>query len=129
MENKDPQVTEFCKLWIKDNIIHTEFSQDLYVTFEIANEIVNQRIKYAEGGTYKGIVDITNIRKVDPRARNYWASEESYSCISKLAIFSHDRFSKILANFWLKFDRPYRPTKFFTNKEHAYQYLAEKSVE
>jgi hypothetical protein len=125
--DKEPLETDYIKIWISNGIIHTEFRPNLKISLDIAKKIVDQRKEYTEGATYKAIVDISNIKKVELNAREYWASEDSYACLSQLAIFSPSTFSKIIANFWLKVSKPYRPTKFFTNKSSAYIYLNQSS--
>ena len=127
VQDKEPLETDYIKIWIAGGIIHTEFTPNLVINLEIAKEIVNQRKLYTEGLTYKAIVDISNLKKVELNARDYWASKESYACLSKLAIFSPSTLSKIIANFWLKVSKPYKPTKFFTNKTSAYMYLNQGS--
>ncbi|NQY66629.1 MAG: hypothetical protein HRT72_02745 [Flavobacteriales bacterium] len=115
--------TEYLKIWIEKGIIHTTYTPDLVVSLEIAKKIVADRIAYTGGHLYPGLVDIRNIKSVDYGAMKYWATEESYSSLSSIAVFSDKRLSKIFFNFWLKVDKPYRPTKYFNDKESAYLFL------
>lgn len=123
MSNKAPFETEYVKLWIENGIIHTVYPPDTIITLEIAKKIVEDRIAYTEGIEYPGLADIRNLKKADYAAMQFWASKESYQSLSRVAIFSDKRLSKIFFNFWLKVDRPFRPTRYFTNKSNAYLYL------
>ncbi len=121
--DKAPFVTDYVTMWIKNGIIHTVYPPNSVITLEIAKKIVEDRIVYTEGVEYPGFADIRNLKKADYAAMKFWASKESYRCLTRLAIFSDKKLSKIFFNFWSKVDRPFRPTKYFTNKGAAYLYL------
>lgn len=121
--NKPPLIKDYVKMWIEDGIIHTSYPENQVITLEIAKQIVADRIEYTEGLEYPGLADIRNLSKAEYPAMKYWASEESYSCLSRLAVFSDKRLSKIFFNFWFKVDKPYKPTKYFTNRGSAYLFL------
>lgn len=123
LTDKEPYSTDHITMWISDGIFHSEYPEGLVVTLEIAKQIVQDRIAYTEGNLYPVLVDIRNIAKVEFNAMKYWASEESYSSISKLAVYSDKVVSKIIFNFWLYVDKPYRPTRYFTQLDEAYSYL------
>ncbi|NOQ75426.1 MAG: hypothetical protein GQ574_25675 [Crocinitomix sp.] len=122
---KKPFVTDYVEMWIEKGIVHTAYPTNLVLTLELAKQIVKDRISYCEGNTYKGLADIRNLKKAEVLAMKYFASEESFACLSKLAVYSDKRWSKIFANFWFKVDKPYKPTKYFTDKGSAYIYLME----
>lgn len=123
LNQKDPFITGYVKMWIENGIIHTEYPPGLVITLDIAKKIVADRIAYTEGVTYPGLADIRNLKKAEYAAMKYWASEESYSSLSKLAVFSDKKLSKIFFNFWFKVDKPFRPTKYFTDEGSAYLFL------
>ncbi len=123
LENKDVYETEHIKMWISDGVFHSSYPPDLVVTLEIAKQIVLDRIAYTEGIEYPVLVDIRNIKKVAFAASKYWASKESYQSISRLAVFSDKPLSRIIFNFYLVVDKPFRSTKYFTNKGSAYLFL------
>lgn len=56
--------------------------------------------------------------EVDPKVRELQASEEANFSLSDAPI-SINFSAKILAEFYLKFNKPIRPTKFFTSLEKA----------
>ena len=122
-EDKKPYETEYIKIWIENGIFHSSYPPDLIVSLAIAKKIVADRIEYTQGKSYPALVDIRNIKSVEYAAMKYWAKTESFSCLTSVAVFSNKRLSKIFFNFWLKVDKPYKPTKYFTDKESAYIFL------
>lgn len=120
---KEVFTTDYVTMWIEKGIVHTKYPEGQIITLEIAKNIVEDRIMYTEGRLYPGLADIRNIAKVEYAAMKYWASQESYSSLSKLAVYSDKRLSKIFFNFWFKVDKPFKPTKYFTDKGSAYLFL------
>lgn len=120
---KEVFTTDYVTMWIEKGIVHTKYPEGQIITLEIAKNIVEDRITYTEGRLYPGLADIRNIAKVEYAAMKYWASQESYSSLSKLAVYSDKRLSKIFFNFWFKVDKPFKPTKYFTDKGSAYLFL------
>lgn len=123
IDNKEPFETEHIRMWIQGGIFHSEYPPNLIVTIEIAKQIVLDRIEYTNGVEYPVLVDIRNIKKVEYSAMKFWASEESYKSISRLAVFSNAKISKIIFNFWFHVDNPIKPTKYFTEIGSAYLFL------
>ncbi len=128
LNHKEAFVTDYVKMWIENGVIHTEYPPNIVITLEIAKKIVADRVEYTGGVTYPGYADIRNLKKAEYPAMKYWASEESYSCLSRLAVFSDKKLSKIFFNFWFKVDKPFRPTRYFTDEGSAYLYLKPVSV-
>lgn len=60
---------------------------------------------------------------VSKEVRDYCASEEVASICKASAILVGGNFSKILGNMYTKFSKPPFPTKLFTNKEKALEWL------
>lgn len=123
LNQKEAFITDYVKMWIEDGIIHTEYPPGLVITLDIAKKIVVDRLAYAEGITYPGFADIRNMKKAEYPAMKYLASEEAYGGLTRLAVFSDKKLSKIFFNFWFKVDRPFLPTKYFTDEGSAYLYL------
>ena len=115
--------SDLVKFWFENDVLFASFPENSKISLPRAKEIVAQRIEFTQGETYKAVVDITNIKSVSFEARTYWASIEGYSSIDVLAIYSPSALSKVLSNFWLKVNKPFKPTKFFTDKVSALEYL------
>jgi len=121
--NKAPLKTEHVTFWIENGIIHTTYVPGLIVTFDIAKQIVEERIEYTSGLTYPGLANVNQAKKADYDAMKYWATADAYRCLSSLSVYSNNRLTNIFVNFWLKVDKPPKPSKFFTNIDDAYLFL------
>ena len=120
---KDPFITDYVRMWIEDGIVHTSYPAGLVISLSIAKKIVADRLEYTEGKTYPGLADVRSGKKADYDAMKYWATPDAYHCLSALAIYSDNRLAKIFVNFWLKVDKPYKPTKYFNDLSQAYLFL------
>lgn len=60
---------------------------------------------------------------LDKETRNFMASEESLKYSIAEAFYLTSLSQKILINFYIKFDKPLVPTKVFTSKEKANEWL------
>ena len=105
-----------------DGIIHITYEDKLLNLEEVSsifkatrqNAIWEITPILATGGPF------TNF-EVDARA--FIASEEVMKHCSAVAMVSKTLGEKILANFYIKFNNPSKPTKFFSNKEEALNWL------
>jgi len=121
--NKAPLETEYVTLWIENGVIHSMYAPDLTITLEIAKQIVEDRIKYTEGQTYPGLANMNQGKTADYAAMKYWATGDAYRCLSALSVYSKNRLANVFVNFWLKVDKPPKPSKFFTDIDDAYLFL------
>ena len=128
IQNKAPFENEYVKYWIKDGVIHVQYKDNLVMTVAIAKQIVRDRLAYCEGINYLGLADIRMLKHVDHDAMRFMASKEAYEGVSKVAIYSNSTMSKWLFNIWTLFDKPVKPTKYFTDLGAAYLYLKEISA-
>lgn len=60
---------------------------------------------------------------LDKETRSFMATEESLKYSAAEAFFITSLSQKILINFYIKFDKPLVPTKVFTNKDKANEWL------
>jgi hypothetical protein len=79
-------------------------------------------INAAGGGRYFNIFEFSSFSDMDPEVRD-WAADKTknpntYTDAIIVKSFAH----KIIANFYLKFNRPSKPTKIFTNLESAVEW-------
>lgn len=55
--------------------------------------------------------------------REYWASKESCPYSKADAFIIQTTAMKLISNFYMKFNKPARPTRMFTNEEEAIEWL------
>lgn len=106
----------------KDGIIHIHYDDDLLTLDDVKNvfNITRQNSPwdvapiYLTGGTF------TNQEK---DARKFNGSDEVMKHCSAIAFLSKTAGEKILANFFIKFMKPSKPSKFFNTEEEAITWL------
>lgn len=103
----------YYELFIKDNV--EIFLEDMHLIVEAQKNLVGKRIPILiSGGKYS----TTNVEVMKFLAKN---ENMPYSKVS--AYITNSISQKLLGNFYIKINKPQRPTKFFNNKEDAIAWL------
>jgi hypothetical protein len=85
--------------------------------------MVEARLKLCKGKSYPMYTDFRNLKAINKEARSYLSKGDSVSLITAGAFLIKNIAQEIIANFFIHFDRPKVPTKFFSSKEKALQWL------
>jgi len=106
------------------NIYHVEIRKGEKVSMEI----VQQGYDFVDeigGDFYYNIFEFHSFSDVDPEVREWAASPNynSYTIADAIVINSFPQ--KILADFYIKFNKPVKPTKIFNSTEAAYNWVKE----
>jgi hypothetical protein len=109
---------EHISLKIEDGVAFAEVSVE-DITLKVARQIVETRYEITNGETYPVIIDISNIKSVTKEARNYLSQGKAIEKISAAALYTNSIIARIVANFFLGFNRPDIPIRIFTNKTEA----------
>lgn len=117
--------TQYAKFELNDGILMIEFKPDLEIDLKVAKQIVADRKKVSEGKAYPGLGDTRFIKSATKEARAYFELEESQEGVLAGALLVDSVFSTFLVNFFLKVTRQKMPSKMFTNKEKALEWLAQ----
>lgn len=121
--------TQYARFELKDGILLIEFKPDLEIDLKAAKQIVADRKKISEGKAYPGLGDVRFIKSASKEARAYFEKEESQDGVLAGAMLVDSVFSTLLVNFFLKVTKQKMPSKMFTNKQKALQWLAQfKSI-
>lgn len=105
-------------------ILHVHIKEEDELSLENAKEIVAARTKLAEGNKL-AILYTSATRFVIPskEVREYVATEERSSLVLADAFIIRSLAQRLAVRFYIRFNRPVRPTKFFENKEQALEWL------
>lgn len=104
-----------------DTLIGTFKKENVNLT--IAKNVVKDRLKGTEGKSYPILIDIRNIKSTTKTARQFLASEKGCEGITSAAIFINSSIGSMMGNFFIFFNRPLVPTKLFSNKKEAMEWL------
>ena len=78
---------------------------------------------HLNGGKCKLLLDISNLKSISAESRKYYGGTETTQIQHALAIITTSKFSKILGNFFMTFNRPKYPTKLFVDESMAIEWL------
>jgi hypothetical protein len=121
MSTCDPN--KIAKMQLEDGVFHIVFERDINMTLECAKDVLRLRLEITEFIDYPLYVDIRGILSIDRNARKYLSSQEGTKNALAAAIHVTNPISKFLGNLFIKVDKPDKPTKLFTDKTNALEWL------
>lgn len=113
---------ETARIWIDGGILFFEYQPNTSLTLRNSREVVAARLALQENKSYPIFCDIRGIVTIDKQARDYLAKEGSAlaKAVSSLAL---EPVSTSIVEFYIQTSKPRVPTKLFTNKFLALQFL------
>ena len=94
----------------------------MVINLVAAQRIVTDRIQMQNGKAYPVLCDIRGIADSDKAARDYLAQHGSIMT-KAVSILANQRVSIVMISFYLKISKPQVPTKVFTDKTQALEFL------
>jgi hypothetical protein len=113
---------EYASFWIEGGVVYFVYKANSVVNLEAAMQIVADRIKFQREINYPVYCDIRGMKSADKDARNYLAKEGS-SYTKGVAVMVDSPMSKIIGNIYLGLNKPTTPTRLFTDKNEAVEFL------
>jgi len=114
---------DFAKFWIENNILYFVYKQGTKMNLEAAKRVVADRLKVQKGVSYPVYCDMKGVKDSDKPARDYLAKEGS-ELVTAVAVVIDSPVTRIMLNFYLNINGPITPTRMFTEKDKALEYLA-----
>lgn len=112
---------------LQDNLYLLKLDDDYEIELEDAIEIDQAFIEITNNQPFCVVVDTRNkYTSVSSDARNFFANDPDILPIrKKIAIVINNMPTRIIANFFVKFNRPQTPTKVFNDYYKAIDWLTE----
>jgi hypothetical protein len=109
---------------IRNGILYVTYKPHVNIDLEASKEIVKTRLEYTNGVSYPILVIDAGVISMDKAARDY-SSDKSGGLKGVLAgaLLLNSVYSEFLGNFFLRITKPAIPTKIFTDKEKALEWL------
>jgi len=101
------------RLWIMDGIVFCEYKPNLYIDMEVAKLLVEARKSATKSEDFPALIDVRNLKRIEEDARKYLASDEAAENVKALAVIKEGFITNLLANWYLKIDRPPFPTRLY----------------
>ena len=107
----------------EEGIIRYEIDDVDEITRENLDEYFEAVKKLGGGKAFCNLVVMERFVQVGDGARKYAASEENNTYTIADAFVINSFALKIVGNFYIRYDKPVRPTRIFTNEEEALTWL------
>lgn len=114
---------ELVSMELIDEILIGEIKSEL-VDLEVAKSAVKFRLEKFGDKHYPFLINIKTVKHVTKEAREYLASKNGCEKVSASAILINSSITSMLGNFFIKINKPLVPTKLFTDKTLAIQWLS-----
>lgn len=116
---------DFCEYWIDEfGIVHEIFKSTFSVlNLEVATIITMDRLKVSNGVARPLYVELGKATKMDRAANRYLSTGPAMECLTATGILVRDQIEKLGANIYTGFFKPSVPTRFFTDKDKALEWL------
>jgi len=109
--------------YIDDDVLHIIFKDGAVVDVEDMLESKQARIDLQKGKPMKILVDSRGLFQITKEAREVAAEEENAEMSIAMAIVTSSLGTRLLTNFFIKFNKPVSPTKMFDSKERGLEWL------
>lgn len=110
-------------IWIDENIVFLEYKLGIEVEVEDIKEYNNAILELGKGRKLPLLVDAREGASISPEARLYAASAVSTNLKLASAIVVNTLPNKLIANFYINFNKPLIPSKVFTSMAEAVEWL------
>ena len=90
----------------------------------VAMQTVNDRLNFFQKKSYPSLFDITEVKQTTKEARDFMANEGNDLVLASAMIVTNPML-KMMANFYIMVNRPKNPTKLFTDRESALEWLSQ----
>ncbi|PTX18254.1 hypothetical protein C8N40_10653 [Pontibacter mucosus] len=117
------RTTEHLELFVEDGILLCIYKDIAMVDLAYAQACVRERLEYVRDKTYPSLFDITRIKQSTKDARDFLANEGN-ELVSASAILISSPMLQMTANFYIMVNKPINPTRMFTDRKSALEWLA-----
>lgn len=113
-------------VWREDNILHYYIKEDTFITMEDVEDILDVVLSWGQNNQYLHLFEIGINATIDTDVREWAASDKQNSHTIADAIIVRNMAQRIVGNFYMKFNRPVKPTKLFTSVKPAINWLLQQ---
>lgn len=114
---------KYIDLELVDGILIGTYKKNIKINLEVAKEIVYTRLNFTNQVPYPAMVVNQGVISMDKAARDFLSSAAGVEGILAGAIIIDSVFTSYLGNFYLQVSRPKIPSRIFTSKSDAMQWL------
>jgi len=101
-------------------------NNDMELDIQSAKKIIDDSLKFTNSKIFPVINDIKNMPSHTREVREFFAGQASRSAVAN-AILVSNTFNRVMASFFLSLSKPLIPTKIFSDREKAVEWLSKFS--
>lgn len=122
--------TEYIELWIEDGIFHGKYAEGVIVDNAVAEGVWKHREEMCENIPYLTFWDCRGVKYWTRDAREMQSSDRNYRLMKAGAVlYKETHVANVVINFFMKVSPPPIPTKFFSSKKAALNWLKNLNLE
>lgn len=107
---------------IEDGILYLKVKKSNEFNLQMAKVCVKDLEEYTNHKPYPCLMSVVEIKSLTKEARDYFAHEGDSHILAD-AILVNSPIMKMISNFFIKVSKPRKPTKMFTDKAEALEWL------
>ena len=107
----------------EDGIFCTDCLPDTVMTIEKGLFSTKKTSEMQDGVPYPLLCDLTNVVKMTKECRDHFAGVEHGETFTRAALVVSNPISRIIGNFFMGLNKPVKPTRLFTDKTKAIEWL------
>lgn len=114
--------TDYVTMLIQHGIFYAYFKSIDVLDINVANVTVRDRLIFFENKAYPCLFDITEVKQTTKEARDFMADEGNQLVLASAMVVTSPML-KMMANFYIMVNKPKNPTRLFTDRENAQEWL------
>jgi|TARA_B110000467_G_C18194605_1_gene408145 hypothetical protein len=107
----------------KQGIVHLSFQNYAYVNLDESKEILSARKRLLPNTKQFLLVDLTNDPVPNKESKQFANSDDLINITKAMALITKGNISRIVGNFFFQMKETSYPTRLFTNKKDAIDWL------
>lgn len=112
---------EFVSIEIEGDILYATYLVDK-INLEGAKAATEFRKKITGNNAYAVLADVSSFKEISREARAFFAKEAGED-LKAIAVLVKNPVSRMMVNFFMRFNNPKYPIRFFTSDSEAYKWL------
>lgn len=116
--------TNYVTMFVENGIFYMYYKRLELLEINIAKVIVQDRITFKKGISYPSLFDIREIKQSTKEARDYMANKGNDLVLASAVVVSSPVL-RMMANFYIMVNKPKNPTRIFTDKDDAVEWLSQ----
>lgn len=113
----------YCRFELDDDVLFVRVKGDTEISAEMMKEMLDHAVEMVNQKPYYAIVDLSHNVSDTPESRNYYATSHHRQYRKADALIVNSLAVKMLANFFIKFNKPSVTTQIFSKEADALKWI------